>query len=371
MALTAGSAADSAAGRAPDLPEVMRAAVLYGPGDIRVARRPVPRPGPGEVLVQVAMCGMCGTDLKILAGHFPHTPPFGAFTPGHEWAGTVAATGPGVDEFAPGDRVCIEAHSGCGRCGNCLEGRYTACLNYGNPARGHRASGMTVDGGFAEYAMHHVSALYPLPPALSFADGVLITTAGTGLYGLDVAGGYIAGLDVVVFGPGPVGLTTVQACQALGANQVILVGTRPSRLDLGGRLGADHLVNATRTDPVRAVLDLTGGVGADLAIECSGGPGAPQQCAEVTKRGGRIVVVAFYPGPVTLDLTAVVRKDISLYTSRGEGGNNVRRALSLAARGRLRCAELVTHRFPLAGIAEAFRVLRDRGGDPVKIVIVP
>ena len=175
----------------------------------------------------------------------------------------------------------------------------------------------------------------------------------------------------MVFGSGPVGLTTVQACQALGANQVILVGTRPSRLDLGGRLGADHLVNATRTDPVRAVLDLTGGVGADLAIECSGGPGAPQQCAEVTKRGGRIVVVAFYPGPLTLDLTGIVRKDISLYTSRGEGGNNVRRALSLAARGRLRCAELVTHRFPLAGIAEAFRVLRDRSGDPVKIVIMP
>lgn len=152
-----------------------------------------------------------------------------------------------------------------------------------------------------------------------------------------------------MFGPGPVGLTTVQACQALGANQVILVGTRPSRLHLGGRLGADHLVDATRTDPVRAVLDLTGGAGADLAIECSGGPGAP----------------------VTVDLTAIVRKDISLYTSRGEGGNNVRRALSLAARGRLRCAELITHRFPLAGIGEAFRVLRDRDGDPVKIVIVP
>jgi len=230
---------------------------------------------------------------------------------------------------------------------------------------------MTVDGGFAEYAVHHVSALYPLPPPLSFADGVLVTTAGTGLYGLDVAGGYIAGLDVVVFGPGPVGLTTVQACQALGANQVILVGTRPSRLELGRRLGADHVVNATGTDPVRAVLDLTAGEGADLAIECSGGLGVPQQCAEVTKRGRRIVVVAFYPGPVTLDLTAVVRKDITIYTSRGEGGNNVKRALSLAARGRLRCAELVTHRFPLADIGEAFRVLRERDGDPVKVVIVP
>ena len=353
------------------VPDSMRAAVLFGPGDIRVADRRVPVPGPDEVLVRVAMCGTCGTDLKIYDGHFPLTPPFGDFVPGHEWAGTVAATGQAVDEFKPGDRVCIEAHSGCGRCDNCLTGRYTACLNYGNLARGHRATGMTADGGFAEYAVHHVGALHPLPDGLSFEDGVLITTAGTGLYGLSAAGGFIAGQDVVVFGPGPVGLTTVQSCKALGAGQVILVGTRPSRLALGRRLGADHVVNAGETDPVRAVFGLTGGVGADVAIECSGGLAAPQQCTEVTRPGGKIIVLAFYPGPVTLDLSAVVRKDITLYTTRGEGGNNVRRAVSLAAQGKLRGAELVTHRFGLEEIAEAFRVLRERDGDPVKVVIVP
>jgi 2-desacetyl-2-hydroxyethyl bacteriochlorophyllide A dehydrogenase len=349
----------------------MRAAVLFGPRDIRVVERSVPRPEPGEVLVKVAMCGTCGTDLKIFDGHFPHTPPFGTFTPGHEWTGTVAALGGGVDEFAIGDRVCIEAHSGCGRCDNCLIGRYTACLNYGNSAKGHRATGMTTDGGFAEYAVHHVSALYALPPQLSFEDGVLITTAGTGLYGLDVAGGYIAGLDVVVFGPGPVGLTTVQVCKALGARQVILVGTRTSRLELGRALGADHTVNAREVDPVAAVLDLLGGAGADMAIECSGGLDTPQYCAEVTKRGGKIVVVAFYSDRVTFDLSAIVRKDISMYTSRGEGRNNVQRAVALAAQGKLRCAEMVTHRFPLAEIAEAFRVVRYRDGDPVKVVVIP
>jgi L-iditol 2-dehydrogenase len=349
----------------------MRAAVLFGPGDIRVVDRPVPRPGPDEVLVKVAMCGTCGTDLKILDGHFPQTPPYGEFTPGHEWTGTVAATGDGVDEFVIGDRVCIEAHRGCGRCENCLGGRYTACLNYGNRAKGHRATGMTADGGFAEYAVHHVSALYPLPPGLSFEDGVLLTTAGTGLYGIDAAGGYVAGLDVVVFGPGPVGLTTVQACKALGAGRVILVGTRPSRLELGRRLGADDVVNASSADPVAEILRLTSGRGADMTIECSGATATPQQCAEVTKRGGKIVVVAFYPSPVTLDLSAVVRKDITIYTSRGEGGGNVRRAISLAAQGKLRGAEMVTHRFGLADIATAFRVVRERTGDPVKVIIIP
>jgi L-iditol 2-dehydrogenase len=317
------------------------------------------------------MCGMCGTDLKIFDGHFPQTPPFGDYTPGHEWTGTVAAVGSRVDEFAAGDRVCIEAHRGCGRCGNCLTGKYTACLNYGQVTRGHRATGMTVNGGFAEYALHHVGSLYALPPHLSFEDGVLITTAGTSLYGLDVAGGYIAGLDVAVFGPGPVGLMAVQVCQALGARQVILVGTRQSRLDLGRRLGADHVINARQADPVRSILGLTAGLGADITMECSGSTETPQQCAEATKRGGKIVIVAFYPGPVTLDLSAVVRKDITMHTSRGEGGDNVRRAVALAARGKLTGSALVTHRFGLEDIATAFRVLRERDGDPVKVVIVP
>ena len=355
----------------PQIPESMRAAVLFGPGDIRVVDRPVPRPAPDEVLVRVAMCGMCGTDLKIFGGHFPQTPPFGDYTPGHEWTGTVAATGSHVDEFAPGDRVCIEAHRGCGRCDNCLIGKYTACLNYGDRAKGHRATGMTADGGFAEYAVHHVGSLYRLPPSLTFEDAVLISTAGTGLYGLDVAGGYVAGLDVAVFGPGPVGLTTVQVLKALGANQVILVGTRPSRLELGRRLGADHVVNARETDPVRAVLGLTGGAGADMTIECSGGLDAPQQCAQATKRGGKIVIVAFYPAVVTIDLSAIVRNDISIHTSRGEGGNNVKRAVALAAQGKIRGAEMVTHHFPLKDIAEALRVVAERDGDPVKVVVQP
>jgi len=349
----------------------MRAAVLFGPGDIRVVDKPVPKPGYGEVLVKVAMCGTCGTDLKIYDGHFPMTPPFGEFTPGHEWTGTVVTLGESVDEFAVGDKVCIEAHHGCGRCDNCLIGKYTACLNYGDRTKGHRATGMTTDGGFAEYVLHNGSSLYRLPSEVSYEDGVLITTAGTGLYGLDATGGYIVGQDIAVFGPGPVGLTTVQACKQLGAAKVILVGTRESRLEAGRGLGADHVINVRVSDPVETIMELTEGAGVDLAIECSGAADTPQQCAQVTKRGGKILFVAFYSQPVTLDLSAVVRSDITMYTTRGEGGNNVKRAVSLAAQGRLRGAEMVSHRFPLEDIAEAFQVMRERIGDPLKIVLVP
>src|SRR5579859_7934400 len=174
----------------------MRAAVLFGPNDFRIVDKPIPMPGAGEVLVKVAMCGTCATDLKIQTHPFPSQPPFGQFTPGHEWTGTVAALGPDVDELAVGDRVAIEAHKGCGRCENCVLGMYTACLNYGNRSKGHRTSGLTTDGGFAEYAVHHVNALYRMPDNVAWEDAVLVTTAGTGLYGLDVAGAFVAGQSV-------------------------------------------------------------------------------------------------------------------------------------------------------------------------------
>ena len=349
----------------------MRAAVLFGPNDVRVVDKPVPTPGPGEVLVKVAMCGTCGTDLKLQTHPFPHQPPLGQFTPGHEWTGTVVQLGETVDELSVGDRVAIEAHHGCGRCENCVLGMYTACLNYGNVAKGHRASGMTVDGGFAEYVVHHVSSLYRLPENLAWEDAVLVTTAGTSLYGLDAIGGYVAGQSVAVIGPGPVGLMTVQACKALGASPVVLVGTRRARLDLGSRLGADCIVDVTAQDPVNAVRGATEGLGADVVIEASGALQAPQQAVEMVKRGGKILFLAFYATLVTFDLSQAIRDDVTLYTTRGEGANAVKRALSLAAQGKIRGRDLVTHHFPLEQIQEGFRVVRERDGDPIKVVFVP
>jgi L-iditol 2-dehydrogenase len=154
------------------------------------------------------------------------------------------------------DRVCIEAHHGCSRCDNCLIGRYTACLHYGNATKGHRATGMTADGGFAEYVLHHVSALYKVPPQVSFKDAVLLTTAGTGLYGLDAAGGYIVGYDIAIFGPGPVGLMTVQACKSWGLVASSWWGHGQSS-EMGQRFGADHTlmcVSATRSPQFRTSL---------------------------------------------------------------------------------------------------------------------
>ena len=210
-----------------------------------------------------------------------------------------------------------------------------------------------------------------MPDNVSFEDAVLLTTAGTGLYGLDAAGGYILGQDVLVIGPGPVGLMTVQACKQMGAGRVMLTGTRESRLAMGRQFGADITINVREQDPVEAIMAATAGQGVDVAIECSGFPDAPQQCVAATKRGGKVIYVAFYPGQITLDLNTVVRNDINMYATRGEGGNNVKRAVALAAAGRFTGKELVTHRLPLEDITDGFRMLRERSGDPLKMVLLP
>jgi L-iditol 2-dehydrogenase len=353
------------------LPSSMQAAVLRGPGQFEVVEKAMPTFGRSDVLVKVAMCGTCGTDLALQDHPLPGQPAFGSFTPGHEWTGTVVATGESVDEVAIGDRVAIHVHHGCGRCINCLTGSYTACLNYGHAEKGQRATGLTVDGGFAEYVAHHVSGIHKLPDSLSWEDAVLVTTAGTAVYGLDRAGGMIAGDTVAVIGPGPVGLMGLQVVKALGAATVILVGTRENRLALGKSLGADQVVNVSDQDAVATVLDLTDGLGVDLVIETSGNLSMPNESLRMVRRGGTILFLAFYAEPTVFDLSLANLSEIRLVTSRGEGRAAVRRALALAERGVIRGAELVTHRYPLADIQRGFDELRDRRHNPIKVVFEP
>jgi L-iditol 2-dehydrogenase len=348
----------------------MRSAVIFGPDELRVVRKPVPQPGPGEVLLRVEAASLCGTDLRIREGSFfPSQPAPGTFTPGHEYAGTVVALGPTVDEFGVGDRVVVEAHRGCMRCENCVRGRYTACLNYGRAEKGHRAMGMSVDGGFAEYVVNHVSTLYRLPDSISFDEAVMITTAGTSMYAIDTLGGLVAGDTVAVLGPGPVGLTAIQILRALGASKLLLTGTRADRLELGQALGADRVINVRTEDPVAAVRAATGGVGVDAVLECSGAAEAVDQAIRMCKPAGRIVLVGFFHGLVTADLNQAVKTGLTIHTIRGEGNRAVGRSLALAEQGSLRTRPLITHRFPLERINEAFDTFAERRDNALKVVL--
>ena len=150
----------------------MKAAILHRADDLRVQAWARPDPGPGEVLLKVEVASICGTDVKVLHRTLQGQPA-GEFVMGHEYAGTVAALGPGVDEFRVGDRVAVEVHKGCDRCENCIKGWYTSCLNYGDVTKGHRAKGLTCDGGFAEFAVNHINTLYRLPENLSFEQACM------------------------------------------------------------------------------------------------------------------------------------------------------------------------------------------------------
>lgn len=352
------------------IPKKMKAAVLYDVDDVRVEERDVPVPGYQEVLLKVDAASICGTDIKVMHRQMGKQPE-DDFIMGHEYSGTIAAVGDGVDEFKIGDRVAVEIHKGCGHCENCIKGDYTACLNYGEMETSHRANGLTCDGGFAQYALNHINTLYKLPDNVSFDDSVLVTTAGCVMWGIDRLGGYMAGDTVLVIGPGPIGLMAVQCCKALGANPVILTGTRESRLKIGREVGADYTINVKEEDMVKRVMEITGGKGAEIVMECAGGEDSLQEAVETVKRGGKICMVAFYKKPVTADMSHVARSNVNIYTCRGEGGMNCGRSLSLMSEGKIAAAPLITHHFSLGDIHQAIKTFVERIDDAIKVVIYP
>ncbi len=354
------------------LPTVMKAAVLFGEGDLRlVDDYPVPRPGADEVLIKVDACAICGTDPKILAHGWPHQPPYGEFVFGHEYAGVVAALGAGVTELDVGDRVAVEPHKGCGFCDNCRDGLYTICLNYGDIPKGHRHYGFTANGGYAEYACNHKNTVYRVPRNMSLVEATLITTAATSLYGIRRVGGIQAGENVVVSGPGPIGLMAVVMARLLGAAKVILTGTRAERLALGRTLGADFTVDVRDGDAAQQIMELTAGIGADVVIECAGAEQAAVDAILSARKGGRVAFVGMYSAPVPLDVNRIVQCNIAVAGAKAEGERSLAQAASLLGCRDVDVAPLITHQFPLTQIDEAFETAERRLGGALKVVVRP
>lgn len=354
------------------IPGTMKAAVLFGERDMRLINDyPAPEAGPGEVIVKVEACAICGTDPKILAHGWPNQPPYGQFIFGHEYAGTIAAIGEGVAKVKVGDRVAVEPHKGCGTCDNCRDGLYTTCLNYGDHSRGHRHYGFTANGGYAEYACIHINCVSKIPDSLPTDEATLMTTAGTSLYGIRRIGGIKAGETVVVSGPGPIGLMSVVLARLLGAGTIVLTGTRAERLEIGLRLGADITVNVTEEDVIERILALTDGSGADAVLECAGAVPAVVNAVEYTKKSGRIALVGSYQEPVPLNANKVVLSNITVAGSRAEGERSVARSLALLSRQTIDLSALVTHTFPLDEIHAAFETAEKRLEGAIKVVVKP
>jgi L-iditol 2-dehydrogenase len=360
------------------VPETMKAWVLGNPHELRLIDKKVPVPKKAEVLVRVDAIAICATDLDVISSGPPALIqgglPFNKnFTPGHEYMGTVAALGPGVDEFKIGDRVTVEIHAGCGQCKRCRMGMYTSCLNYGfnhgDVDKGHRANGFTSDGGFAEFAINNINTLTKISDEMSDEEATLVVTAGTSMYGLTELGGLIAGESIVVIGPGPIGLLGVAVAKSLGASPVILTGTRDNRLKTGLELGADFAINVTREDPVEAVRRLNGGKGVDYVLECSGAPNAINEAGRMLNRGGKMCLAAFPHDPALIDVAHLVRNNIYIYGIRGEGRSATHRAHAFMADKRFDATKIHTHTFMMEDLPTALRYARDRVEDAIKVVV--
>ena len=362
------------------IPDRQRAWVLGDPGQLSFVEKTVPVPKKAEVLVRIDAVAICATDLDVIYHGPPAVIEGGApfnknFTPGHEYMGTVVALGPGVDEYRIGTRVSVEIHAGCGQCKRCREGMYTSChnygLNYGDVDKGHRANGFTTDGGFCEYQVNNINTLVAITDEMSDEEATLVVTAGTAMYALTELGGLVAGESVCVTGPGPIGLLAVAVAKALGAQPVILTGTRDNRLEIGKALGADAVVNVRKTpDVVAEVKKANGGRGVDYVVECSAAASAVNDAVRMVNRGGKVCLAAFaHEGEVPVDVAHIVRNNIYLYGIRGEGRSATHRAEAFMRQKRFDATKIHTHTFPLADLPTALRYAKDRVEDAIKVVV--
>ena len=363
------------------LPKEMKAWVLKSPNEMELKTKAIPSPGYSEVLVKIDAVAICATDLDVISYGPPALiegeKPFNKeFTPGHEYMGTVVALGPSVDEFQIGDRVTVEIHSGCGQCKRCRMGMYTSChnygLNYGKKNKGHRANGFTSDGGFKQYAINHINTLIKVPDDMTDEEATLVVTAGTTMYGLTELGGLVAGESRVVIGPGPIGLLGVAVAKALGADPVILIGTRNDRLEIGKKLGADFVLNVNEeNDIVNSVKSLVGGLGVDYVVECAGTEKALDDAIMMTNRGGKICLAAFPHDPIKVNIPHMVINNIYMYGIRGEGKSATHRAMAFMKQKRFNAKLVHTHTFKMTELPTALKFAKERIDGAIKVVIKP
>jgi L-iditol 2-dehydrogenase len=347
--------------------ELMRAAVYRGPGDLRIEELPVPDVGPGEMLVKVEVCGVCGTDIKKIEK--------GLLAPprvfGHEISGTVAKLGPGVSRFREGERVVLHHHVPCGSCYYCERGVYAQCESY--KRNGTTAGFEPAGGGFAEYvkAMDWIveRGAIRVPDGVRPEEAAFVEPVNTCLKAVKKAG-IGPGMTVLVVGQGPIGLLLMQLARWAGAD-VLASDTMPDRLEAGRRLGASVALDAARTDVVAEVRGMTGGRGADVALLAAAGGTPFRQAVDATRPGGTIVPFsATSPGEsVEIDLGSFSAGEKNLLSSYSSSVDVQDLAAEVVFRREVKVAELVTHRFPLEDAARAVGAASRPSPGVLKVVL--
>lgn len=340
----------------------MKAAVFHGPEKgLKVEEIPVPSVGPDQVLVRVAACGACHTDLHYIEHGVPtfKKPPI---VLGHEASGVVEEVGPAVTNVKKGQRVLIPAVLTCGKCAFCRQGRENICADM-------RMLGNHFDGAYAEFVAVPSKDLLDLPESVPLAEACIIADAlSTPYHAVKNRANVRPGDTVVVFGCGGVGINAVQLAALAGA-QVIAVDLSDRKLEWAAKFGAAKTINASKVERVsKEIKKLTGG-GADIVLEVIGNPKTFEEAFESVRIGGRLVAVGYTHEASAIVPGKIMFKEIDVVGSLGCRPVDYVPLIRMVAQGRIDLKSLVTHRFPLGEIHKAFEVMHE--GVSLRSIVVP
>lgn len=341
----------------------MKVAVMLGIGKMGFEERDIPQPKDDEVLVKLEYVGICGSDLHYYEsgaiGDYVVKPPF---VLGHEPGGTVVEVGKNVTHLKVGDRVALEPCKTCGHCEFCKTGRYNLCPDvvfFATPP---------VDGVFQEYVAHEAGLCFKLPDNVSTMEGALIEPLAVGFHAAR-QGGAQAGQVAVVTGAGCIGLVSMMALKAMGVSKVYSVDVMDKRLDKALELGADGVINGSREDAVKKVMELTGGMGCDLVIETAGTEITTRQAVQMTKKGATIVLVGYSKtGEIKMPISLALDKELTFKTVF-RYRHIYPMAIDAVASGRVNLKGIVTNEFALDDIQEAMDESVNNKADIVKAVV--
>ncbi|MGM9521907.1 MAG: zinc-dependent alcohol dehydrogenase family protein [Oscillospiraceae bacterium] len=340
----------------------MKANVYLGNKQFEVRDLPLRELKDDELLIKVAACGVCGTDIHIYNGSQGASQPEPPVVLGHELSGTVVSTGAGVKGFAAGDHVAVDPNIYCGTCHYCRIGKKHLCT-------GLRAIGISRDGGFAEMCIVPQAQCYKLSKEVPLEFGAMTEPLACCLHGIDNASIRV-GDTVCVIGGGAIGLMMVQLARLSGASTVILSEPIAMRRQVGLELGADYAVDPTAAPLGEQIEKLIGIAGTDVVIECVGLPIAVKQAFEVAKRGTTLLLfsVPQHGSTFELPLTDIFQKELKIVGSM-INPDTTSRAVELINSGRIDLAPIITHRYPVEGLVDALH--KQMSADSIKVLVVP
>jgi L-iditol 2-dehydrogenase len=321
-----------------------------------------PECGPGQVKLEVAYCGVCGTDLHVLHDTFRNYPPV---ILGHEFAGTVVETGAAVDGVAIGERAAVLGATAvsCGRCGYCLSGRFIFCKD-------RRGMGHGVNGAFCRYVVVRPDQLYRVPENLSLKEAAVCEPLAAAVQAVTEVTRPRLGDVALVSGPGPIGLLCLKLLVADGV-KTIVSGTAgdSARLEAARRMGAAEVVSPGSRNLQEAVLEATGGAGVDIALECAGHESSVRACLDALRPLGRYTQVAICGREIAFPIDRIFYKQLTVSGSICYTAATWERMMSILAQGRVRLDDLVTDELPIGEWRRAFELCGERRA--LKVVIYP